>query len=537
MLHQTYDNLLHHKTKLDLNIGKLLNNRYLIRDLIGKGRVSKVYLAEDAAKGGTPVAIKILFLNSKYRQISPQFVQEIFIATQLGLKNNHIVSVLDYGVTDDQNLFYVMEYLQGKNLKHIITSRSLTLPKFLNICHQICLGLQCAYSGLTLKGRLYPIIHRNLKPENIFITDDIKKGEIIKILDFGIANFLAELSQVAFTESLIHNLPYCSPEYMDGYKLLDVSSDIYSLGIIMYEMLVGKHPLYTKNNTFGSWHEAHRFQSPFNFKEIIPQFKIPQSLQQLIMSCLAKDPSLRPQNIDEIILYLENINSSPKLNFYKTDSFLANNYKENAFILDTFFSEKICFQTKWPQKQPVEPICFPHTLNTREGDIPIIMVMLPKKEIKKFTKKSHHAEFISQTDLYPMLLWITMLEAPKLELVGWLSHFLDLKDNKNLNILQLLFEKGYYHLLFFSLENPDNCSHVMTINLDPHQRQKLSDCLESYQIFQPVISSKQSQAFLKCKFEKFKRKQLHKIAVQSTSKKVVNFCSKYLEKLMSFKIS
>ena len=538
MLHQKYDNLLTPKIELDPNIGKLLNNRYFIRDLIGKGRLGKVYLAEDTAKSGTPVAIKILFFSLLEQQMYQRFVQEIFIATQLGFKNNHIVRVLGYGITEDKNPFYVMEYLQGKNLNHAIDSRSLTLSNFLNICHQICLGLRCAHMGITLKGRFYPIIHRNLKPENIFITDDIKKGKVIKILDFGIANFLAKRFQLKFTESLIYNLPYCSPEYMEEHKLLDVRSDIYSLGIIMYEMLAGKHPLYSKNHTFGSWYEAHRYQIPINFQEIIPQFKIPHKLQKLVMSCLAKDATLRPQNIDEVIKNLEEINLNSDYDYNQNKIIFQKNESKINLASNTSFSEKKSLKEKWPQNYPIALNCFPHILNTPQGNIPSIMVMLPKKEIKKNIKQSHYTELITQTDLYPMLLWITILEAPKLESVGWLSYFFDLKDKKNLNFIRLLSELGYYHLLFFQLEKPENCSHVQTIFLSPHQRQELAIFLESYQLFKPIISSKQSQAFLKLKFEKIKQNKLYQITGKSKIQKIANHFSgrnllDYLKKLVN----
>ena len=532
MLNQKYDSLLKHKTELDTNIGKLLNNRYLIRDLIGKGRVGRVYLAEDTAKGGTLVALKILFLSLVDQQISQQFAKEVLIATQLGCKSNNIVRILGYGVTEAKNPFYIMEYLQGKNLKHIIHSRSLTLSNFLNICHQICLGLRCAHTDITLKEEVYPIIHRDLKPENIFITDDIKKGEIIKILDFGIANFLAERSQLAFTESLIHNLPYCSPEYMEGHKLLDIRADIYSLGIIMYEMLVGKHPFYAKNNTFGSWYEVHRFQSPVHFQEIIPQFEIPQILQELILSCLAKNVTLRPQNIDEIITIIEKIHCVPKRNFINSEITLLNQNIKIDLVSTTSLSEKICCQEKWPKNKPIAPICFPYLLHTAQGNIPTIMAMLPKKEINKFIKQSHHTEFIVQTDLYPMLLWITILESPKLELVRWLSCFLDLKDNKNLEILQALSKLGYYHLLFFPLEKPANHPHVMTIVINADQRQELTDCLELCQLFKPIISPRQSKAILKLKFDNLKQELLHKIANTSNKKIFKINLLKYLDKLV-----
>ncbi len=539
MLHQKYDNQLQqYKTELDNNIGKLLNNRYLIRDLIGKGKVSRVYLAEDTAKGGTPVAIKILFFNLANRQIYQSFVQEIFIATQLGLRNNHIVRILGYGLTEteDKNPFYVMEYLPGKNLKSLIASRSLTLPKFLNICHQICLGLKSAHKGVTLQGKVYPIIHRNIKPENIFITDNFKKSGVVKILDFGIANFLVEHSHLKLTESLFHNLPYYPPEDMERNKLLDVRSDIYSLGIIMYEMLFGKHPFDKINYNFINRYEANKSQNIDIFQGVNPQFNIPQILKELIVKCLDKNIDLRPKNIDDVIYQIENINSYSECDFkYQTNNLLKN---RQLSLLDqnyTFYSEKYLLREKWPSNQPIEKISFPHILKAKECEIPAIMAMLPKKDINKFTKKSQSVEFILQKDLYPMLLWATALEAPKLDLFGYIPHFLDLKNHKFLKILQLLCNLGYYHLLLFSLENPDNCSYVTTININPIQRQELVDFLLSYQRFKAVISSKQCKAILKLKLDKLKQNrlkqnQLNTITEKSHTAQIINYCKQYISK-------
>lgn len=107
--------------------------------------------------------------------ISQRFAKEIFISSQLGRKSKHIVRILGYGITDDKIPFYVMEYLQGKNLLEFINNQPLTLENFFDIIYQICLGLQCAYQGVSLKGKICPVIHRDIKPENIFITPDAKK--------------------------------------------------------------------------------------------------------------------------------------------------------------------------------------------------------------------------------------------------------------------------------------------------------------------------------------------------------------------------
>jgi len=126
------------RVKVDTYIGKVLNNCYLIKDLIGRGGMGSVYLAEDTAKGNKLVAVKILDLNLVNQQMSQRFTREIFISAQLGRKSKNIVQVLGYGVTEQKVPFYVMEYLQGKNLKQTLKVQPLSLTRFLDICYQIC---------------------------------------------------------------------------------------------------------------------------------------------------------------------------------------------------------------------------------------------------------------------------------------------------------------------------------------------------------------------------------------------------------------
>ncbi|MBR8833906.1 MAG: serine/threonine protein kinase [Stigonema ocellatum SAG 48.90 = DSM 106950] len=511
--------MLMQKTELDGYIGKFLNNRYLIRDLIGKGGMGRVYLAEDAAKGGRAVAVKILSLNIVNQQMSQRFAREIFIGAQLGRKSKHIVRVLSYGVTEEKIPFYVMEYLEGKNLKNVIKTQSLTISKFLYLCHQICLGLQCAHQGVSLKGEIYPIIHRDIKPENIFIIEDSNKGEIVKILDFGIAKFLTERSGMTVTDSFIGSLPYSSPEHMEGRKLLDVRSDIYSLGVLMFEMLTGKHPFHTKSNSFGSWYQAHRFQTPPRLEEAIRKEKIPQELKKLVMSCLAKDVNSRPQNVNLILQNLENIQR--KLDDATTNS---SNIVETQSLMQliplTSFSEKTCLQKTWPANKPIELICFPHLLRIPQGVIPTFWAMLPKEEIAKFLDKNNTTEFIYNMDLYPLLVWITVLCDAKFEMTRWLSYFLDMKDSRGHKIAQVLADTGYYHLLFFALEEPTRCAHVMTLALTANQRQELINWLDISQKTTPTISIDESKSFLKLRYEKIKPHILQKLVGNQKIRKI-----------------
>ncbi|WP_257236048.1 serine/threonine protein kinase [Nostoc sp. 'Peltigera malacea cyanobiont' DB3992] len=505
------------KVELDDYIGHFLNNRYLIRDLIGKGGMGRVYLAEDTAKGGMPIAIKILSLSLSNQQMSQRFAREIFIGAQLGRKSKHIVRILSYGVTEDKTPFYVMEYLQGKNLKQILKIQPLTISKFLEICNQICLGLQCAHQGISLKGEIYPIVHRDIKPENIFIAEDSKKGEIVKILDFGIAKFLTERSGMTLTDSFIGSLPYCSPEHMEGRKLLDVRSDIYSLGVLMFEMLTGKHPFQTKSNSFGTWYQAHRFQMPPTVEEVNPQVKIPEILEKILMSCLAKEVSDRPQNINQILEDLEKVNAQVNNVIYSNSTDIIKVSLPVQLVPATLLSEKECLQKNWPKNKPIALIGFPHLLQTPQKPIPTFWAMLPKQEIAKFLDKIHSTEFISKMNVYPMLLWVTVLYDAQPSTTKWLPYFLDLKDNKSQNIARSLAEVGYYHLLFFPLEEPTHCSHVTTLNLTAKQRQQLIDWLDISQQSNELILPSQAKNILKTEYEKLKLDILRNLATHQKS--------------------
>jgi serine/threonine-protein kinase len=292
-----------------------------------------------------------------------------------------------------------MEYLQGKNLKQILKHQELTIAKFLDICQQICLGLQCAHQGISLKGEIYPVVHRDIKPENIFIVEDTNKGNIVKILDFGIAKFLTERSGMTLTESFIGSLPYCSPEHMEGRKLLDVRSDIYSLGVLMFEMLTGKHPFQKTSNSFGSWYQAHRFQAPPTFEDANSQVKIPQELQKLVMTCLAKEVSDRPQNIPEILEILEQFAWRNE-----NDICMGSDSFEAAYPVQlipvTSLSEKECLQKTWPKNKPIATIGFPYLLHTLQGTIPTFWAMLPKQEIDKFLDKTQGTEFVAKMNVF-----------------------------------------------------------------------------------------------------------------------------------------
>lgn len=492
-----------YQSEVDIYIGQLLNNRYLIRDILGSGGMGRVYLAEDVAKDCMLVAVKMLSLNIRSKQLAERFGREIFIGAQLGKKSPHITRVLTYGITNDKTPFYVMEYLRGRNIKQFLKMESLSISRFLKICQQICLGLDCAHQGVVLKGKIYPILHRDIKPENIFLANDKKTTETVKILDFGIAKFLTETSGMTMTESFIGSLPYSSPEHMQGKKILDIRSDIYSLGLLMFEMLTGKHPFYTNSHSFSTWCKLHCIEAPPTFEEVNPHIQVPQELQQLVMRCLAKDIHDRPRNVKEILDDLVKIEKQIQNN-HSSDSKKSEPDTSLKLVPLTSVSEKLCWQKYWPKNKPIALICFPHLLHTPKGNIPTFWAMLPEAEIQKFKDKKHSNKFIGKSEDYPIMLWLTMLYEENTNLIRWLAYYLDLKDNREEKILRNLAGIGYYHLLLFAHEYPHKCNYVTTFMLSAKQRQYISDIINSSQRIERLTSPTQAKIMLKLEYEKFK---------------------------------
>uniref|UniRef100_UPI0039C61B17 serine/threonine protein kinase n=1 Tax=Nostoc sp. CCY0012 TaxID=1056123 RepID=UPI0039C61B17 len=295
----------------DPNIGRLLGQRYQLQELIGTGAMGRVYRAKDILLGGVPVAVKFLSLSiqNKKMRLQDRFEREAKTCALLGQKSIHIVRVMDYGVDENNTPFYVMEYLQGDSLNQIIRQKNLSLPRFLSMARQISLGLKCAHDGIPVDGAIYPIIHRDIKPSNMLVIQDPSFGELVKVLDFGIAKLLQ--SNGDQTKYYLGTLAYSSPEQMEG-KELDNRADIYSLGVMMFEMLTGEMPLVTPTHSFGAWYKTHHSQPPRTFAEVAPGLPIPQEVQNLIMSCLAKAPSDRPQSIGDILQVLESFLTGDK---------------------------------------------------------------------------------------------------------------------------------------------------------------------------------------------------------------------------------
>jgi len=172
------------------------------------------------------------------------------------------------------------------------------------LMRHMCLGLECAHQGIKIDGKHCQVIHRDIKPSNAFVISDPSLGTLAKVLDFGIAQFLSDTTESNQTGSFMGTLAYCSPEQIAG-KDLDHRSDIYSLGVTMFEVLTGHIPIQAETNSIGSWYHAHRSQVPKTFDQVAPGLTIPASLNDLIMSCMAKSPDERPQSMTDILAVIQ----------------------------------------------------------------------------------------------------------------------------------------------------------------------------------------------------------------------------------------
>jgi serine/threonine-protein kinase len=494
----------------DLNIGRLLSNRYRLIELVGKGAMGRVYRAEDVLLGGV-IAVKFLsqaLLNSKMRE---RFKIEARTCAQLGQKSIHIVRVTDYNVTEDDIPFYVMEYLQGESLGEVINAQPLPLPRFLSLARQICLGLQCAHQGILINGEVCPIIHRDIKPSNILVSQDTSLGELVKILDFGISKLLqADSGQ---TSSYMGTLAYSSPEQMEGREL-DSRSDLYSLGIMMFEMLTGKMPLQAETHSFGGWYKAHHFQPPRTFDTVVPGLKFPKALETLVMSCLSKTVSDRPQSVADILKALE-----PLEQRYSANRQIGNRIGEvlakRQFIPEPKLaplSNEVGQLITWPKSKPVAQIVFAQELSTAQGSLASIWVMLPEEEIQNLQinklYNKIYKNFLCTMSPHPMLLWLTALYNRLYSQQGprWLRCYLDLKTVQGQEMIRLLAEHGKYHVLLFALEDPTHCSHVITVNINMSQSLLLQEWAITSQSWVSAGTPSMSKDLLQQEFERLKPK-------------------------------
>jgi serine/threonine protein kinase len=261
-------------------------DRYKIVDLLGKGGMGEVYLAEDLTLN-IKVAVKVL--PASLAELGAARLQREAIALAK-LNHPNIARVIDFAQTKDESPYMVMEYLSGETLDQIIKKQKiLDLKTALNIFSQISRGLEFAHST--------GVIHRDLKPSNIMVSTKEEKGLEVKILDFGIAKVATENQRLTSTGALVGSPLYMSPEHVEGIADLP-TSDIYSLGCLMFECLCGVPPIKGANAL--ETLSFHRSLAPPLISDLAPERNYPKELINLVDECLRKAPQSRPQTAKEV---------------------------------------------------------------------------------------------------------------------------------------------------------------------------------------------------------------------------------------------
>ena len=366
--------------------GRVLGNRYEMIKKIGNGGMATVYKATDLVLKRY-VAVKIL--RDEFTT-DDEFIKRFETEAQSAARLTHpnIVSIFDVGV--DNGIYYiVMELIQGKTLKEIITEERGPLPwKWsVNVAIQIASALEMAHKN--------NIIHRDIKPHNIIITED----GIAKVTDFGIAKAVSNSTITAFGTT-IGSVHYFSPEHARG-GYTDAKSDLYSLGVVMYEMVTGKVPF--DADTPVSVALKHMQEEPVPPIEENPN--LPESINQIILKALKKDPMLRYQTSTEMLQDLRMALKNPNGDFVSNDDYdptartqristeelereqrkQKNNKKQNKFVgfikkhkkLSTFLGLVILFFLAFGGT-----ILFLNVTNPKEVSLPNV-VGLSKEEAQK----------------------------------------------------------------------------------------------------------------------------------------------------------
>ncbi len=288
------------------------NQRYRLDRRLGGGGMGEVFLATDT-RVGQQVALKLL-KDTLVASLEMRKRFEREVAVCAALQSDHIVKISDCGVTPEGFPFYVMEYLRGQTLRQLLLrEKRLSVERTVKIMAQVCKGLQLAHQGVTLQrdgGKTtehIQVVHRDLKPDNIFlISTDL--GEWVKVLDFGVAKIRSESSENSnitnITSTFIGTFRYAPPEQIQSDRNLDARGDIYSLGIILYEMLSAADPfgisIKGSHISEASWVLAHAYEPPKPLREQPGCEHLPVQLEAVVMKCLHKNPANRFATVEEL---------------------------------------------------------------------------------------------------------------------------------------------------------------------------------------------------------------------------------------------
>ena len=281
------------KAAPDPMIGKILMGRFRINSRIARGGMGAVYIARRVDSGDL-FAVKVLHrdmvLDPRMRE---RFLNEANAAKRID--HPAVARTNEVGETVTGEIFIVMEYVNGPPLRRLLRKGSLNSGRMIILSAAIAQGLAAAHAS--------GVIHRDLKPENVLIPRKRKTDSVVKIVDFGIARII-DAPRITTTSHVIGTPQYISPEQAMG-KPIDGRTDIYSLGVMMYEMLTGALPFHDKDPDILL--RKHIKSRPVPIRELSIPITVNPALEDLVMECLEKSPKARPPGMEDIVSRLSTI--------------------------------------------------------------------------------------------------------------------------------------------------------------------------------------------------------------------------------------